>query len=760
MIQHEKFHNFLSKFNSPNQQLVCGLFVLFLLFTCYSPVSGQTLNGVVLEKKADGKTEALIGASVRWINVQSGSITDVEGKFSLTKKTKNHQLIVSYVGYKADTLMVHSLDFLTVYLQASSELNEVTIRSTSTSIDRLNPIKTEIITSKALAKAACCNLSESFETNASVSVSYADAVTGSKQIQMLGLAGQYVQINTENIPTIRGLNNTFGLNFIPGTWVSSIDVSKGVGSVVNGPEAMAGAINVELAKPDGAEKLFVNSYANSFGRGEVNVNWAHKLNKKWSVGLLTHGSTLQTRLDKNKDGFMDLPLYTQVNGINRWKYQSERFMAQFGVKALYEDRLGGQTTASWSKADNLVGKPKYAFGSTTSRVEFFSKTAQLFPDKPYKGLGLIINGLVHDNTSYFGFRNYSGRQESLYGNLIYQNILGTTTHTYKVGASYLYDDYQEKYTDSSFVRRESVPGIFAEYTFALPERVTLVLGGRLDFHNLFGTKFTPRAHVLFHLPNDDHFRLSAGKGWRTPNPIAENFGMLVNARSLVFTGKLLPEEAWNFGTGYTHDFELFNQAADLSLDYYYTDFQRSLIVDMENSDYVRMYYGSQTSHSFQVELNAQPIKRMEVKLAYRLYDVKNDVKTFGNELTLLPKMFVNRDRVLFNIGYATKFDKWKFDFTWQWNGKRRIPDTRNGHVHSANSAPVYAPAFSNINAQVTKNFKTWALYVGGENLGNFTQANPILGANDPFGKTFDASMVWGPVIGRMVYVGMRYKIKE
>ncbi|MFN8356700.1 MAG: carboxypeptidase-like regulatory domain-containing protein [Spirosomataceae bacterium] len=733
---------------------------VLLLFCCSSNLMAQNLKGIVFEKKSDGKTEALVGATVRWLNAKTGIITNLEGKFELPKKTENHQLVVSFVGYRADTFMVHSLDYLTVVLQSESNLQEVTVRSTATSIDRLNPIKTEILTTKALAKAACCNLSESFETNASVSVSYSDAITGTKQIQMLGLAGQYVQINTENIPTIRGLNNTFGLNYIPGTWVTSIDVSKGVGSVVNGPEAMAGAINVELAKPDAPEKLYLNSYFNSFGRGEINLNLAKKINNKWSLGLLTHGSTLQTRLDKNKDGFLDLPLFSQVNGVNRWKYQTERWMAQFGVKALYEDRLGGQSTAHWNKAENFVGKPVYAFGSTTKRVEFFSKTAQLFPEKPYKGIGLIINALAHQNDSYFGYRNYSGKQQSLYGNLIYQNIIGTTTHSYKIGSSFLLDDYTERYTDSSFVRREVVPGIFGEYTLAIPEKVTLVLGGRVDFHNLFGTIFTPRAHVLFHLPNDDHLRLSAGKGWRTPNSIAENFGMLVNSRALVFTGKLQPEEAWNFGAGYTHEFELLGQPADLSLDYYYTDFQRSLIVDMENSQYIRMYYGVQTSHSFQVEANVQPIKNMEIKLAYRRYEVKNDIRTFGNETTLLPKMFVNPDRVLFNIGYATKFEKWKFDFTWQWNGKRRIPDFSNGHVHSASATPVYASAFSNINAQVTKNFKTWAMYVGGENLGNYTQTNPILGSNDPFGSSFDASMVWAPVIGRMVYVGMRYKIKS
>jgi outer membrane cobalamin receptor len=720
----------------------------------------ETLRGIVLEKKSDGSIEPLIGATLRWQNASNGTATDAKGEFSLQKLFANHQLIVSSVGYKTDTLMVHSLTFLTVYLQPhNADLAEVVVRSEASTIDRLNPIHTEIITTKALAKAACCNLSESFETNASVSVSYSDAVTGSKQIQLLGLSGNYVQTNVENIPAIRGLNTTFGLNYLPGTWLASIDVGKGAGSVVNGYESMTGALNIELAKPDASEKLYLNAYGNSQGRGEINLNLSHKLNPKWSVGLLTHGSTLQTKLDQNKDGFLDLPLYTQFNGINRWKYQSEKMMASFGIKALYENRLGGQVSYN-PDTDRNTAKA-YGFGSTTQRYEFFSKTAKLFSDKPYQGLGLIINGLVHDNASYFGFKNYTGHEKSIYTNLIYQNIINNTNHQYKAGLSYLLDDYHEKYLDSTFSRTESVPGAFVEYTETIPEKLTLVLGGRVDFHNLYGTRFTPRAHVKYDVSSNSHIRLSAGKGWRMPNAIAENFGMLVNARQLSIKEVIRPEESWNYGISVSNDFYVFGKKGTLILDAYRTDFQNQLIVDMENADLVRFYNlkGRSFSNSFQAEVNYAPLKRMDVKLAYRFFDVQNDVVTSTGERTLLPKQFVNRERVLFNIGYALPFDKWKFDFTWQWNGTRRIPNSSEGHLHSATSPAVFAPAFSNIHAQISRGFLKWELYVGGENLNNFTQKDPILAANDPFGKNFDASMVWGPVIGRMVYVGMRYKIK-
>ncbi|MDR6195780.1 TonB-dependent receptor [Siphonobacter sp. SORGH_AS_0500] len=329
-----------------------------LLWTCYTSLA-QTLNGRVVEKQSNGSLEPLVGVTVYWLGTSINTQTDGLGKFSITKHSDQQKLVFSLVGYRSDTLQVNSLDSLTVTLVNANQLQEVTVTSAASSIDRINPIHTEIITSKSLAKAACCNLSESFETNASVSVSYGDAVTGAKQIQLLGLAGTYVQINTENIPNIRGLNTTFGLNYTPGTWISSIDVSKGVGSVVNGYEAMTGAINIELAKPDGDDKLFLNGYVNSFGRAELNLNLAKKLTDKWSVGLLSHGSTLQTRLDKNKDGFIDVPLYSQGNIINRWKYQSDRWMTQFGVKALYEDRLGGQMDAGRDRPN------VYEFGNVT-----------------------------------------------------------------------------------------------------------------------------------------------------------------------------------------------------------------------------------------------------------------------------------------------------------------------------------------------------------------------------------------------------------
>ncbi|UFH52914.1 TonB-dependent receptor [Spirosoma sp. KNUC1025] len=718
--------------------------------------AGQTVVRGSVGEIVSGKRIPLIGATVQWAGTSSGTATGTDGKFQLPIHAVSNRLIVSYVGYQPDTLSITNpaVD-ITVTLRSERTLQEVTVAGAPGQMDQINPIHTEFINQRTLAKAACCNLSESFETNASVSVSYSDAVTGAKQIQFLGLGGQYVQTNVENIPTVRGLATTFGLNYIPGTWITSIDIGKGAGSVVNGYESMSGQMNVELQKPDDQNKLFLNGYVNSFGRIEGNANWSKALTKKWSVGVLGHASTLRTEINQNNDGFRDLPLYTQVNAINRYKYSSDRFMAQFGVKALYEERDGGQLAS--------FGTSRYSFGNTTKRLEFFSKTAKLYPEKPYRGLGLILNGVSHEQTANFGYRPYSGQQRTLYANLIYQSIIGNTNHAYKTGISYLFDDYREQLGFIQTKRTESVPGVFAEYTYTYPEKLTLVLGGRFDYHNLFGAQWTPRAHLKYSVNQYVTLRASAGRGFRVPNMFAENFGYLVSSRAVINDAQLRPEISWNYGLSLTNEFSLFGKKASLVVDYYRTDFREQLMVDLEHPRELHFHnlYGKSFANSFQAELNYQPIKRMDVKLAYRLYDVRQSMSVPSGDTLLLPRMMIPRDRVLLNIGYALPFDKWKFDATLQWNGPRRIPYLREGadYEQPPYVPRTYSPGYYNLNAQLSRAFRTgWEIYLGGENLTGFRQSNPILAANNPFGPDFDAgTQVWGPITGRMVYVGFRFK---
>lgn len=738
-----------------NKYLLGGL--LLLISSC---IYAQRITGSVNEQEPQTKSlKPITGANVYWSGTTQATATDENGRFNIPRSAQSALLVVSFVGFRNDTIKIGQESELQVVLQSDQTLDEVVVRAGNTSIDRLSPHQTEIITTRALAKAACCNLSESFETNASVSVSYSDAVTGSKQIQMLGLNGTYIQTNVENIPSIRGLASTFGLNFVPGSWIQSIDVGKGAGSVVNGYESMTGQINVELQKPDAPEKLYLNTYVNNFGRGEVNLNLAHQLSKKWSTGLLTHGSTLRNRIDKNGDGFLDLPLYTQYNAVNRWKYQGDKLMAQFGVKALYEDRLGGQKNFEREMKGTTQA---YGFGARVNRYEFFSKIARLFPEQPYKGLGLILNASIHDSKSYFGLNNYDGTQKTLYGNLIYQSIIGNTNHSYKTGISYMLDNYDEVYRDIRLKRNESVPGAFFEYTYNYLDKFVMVAGGRVDFHNLYGTQWTPRLHLKYNLTDQTTLRASAGRGFRVANPLAEYYGNLVSSRNVVFREAIRPEVSWNYGASVTQEFKIGEMSGNFIMDFYRTNFENQLVADMEDPRYIRFYNleGRAYANSFQAEASLTPVKRFELKLAYRLFDVKQTIRNVYDQNTLQPRMMVSRDRVLFNAGYALPYDKWKFDATVQWNGKRRLPYM--GHVPDhhvpTDLTSTQAPSFYNFNAQITRTFPKWDIYLGGENLANFRQKDPIMGAGDPFGQHFDAGMAWGPVVGRMIYAGMRYKI--
>lgn len=774
-------------------------YALLLLFSYgfISSAYSQKISGVVRDRSTQS---TLPGSSVHWLGTTQGIATDAEGKFTLTMPTSDiHTLVVSFVGYRTDTILITNQSYIEIALDPIMQLNEVVVRAGSTYISRLEPIKTETITAKALEKAACCNLSESFETNASVSVSYTDAVTGAKQIQMLGLSGTYVQINSENIPSIRGLATTYGLSYIPGTWIASIDVGKGAGSVVNGYESITGQLNVELQKPENSERLFLNTYVNDMGRGEINLNLSQKIGKPnkegkgWSTGLLLHASRMSdlisSKMDRNKDGFLDLPMTTQYNVINRWKYSGNKLQAQFGVKALYEDRQGGQVDYKHNKSamttmpvdtaghggehggehgggtlPTKTSPAHYGTGTTTKRFEAFSKLGFLFPHTPYKGLGLIISAVSHDQESFFGLTKLNGTQKTLYANLIYQSIINTTNHSFKTGVSYLLDDYKELYgvapggaishPDSTFTRTESVPGVWGEYMFTIPDKFTLVAGARTDFHNLYGPIFTPRLHLKYDLTASTIVRASAGSGFRVANPLAENISVLASSRKLIVPEKLQPEKAWNYGVNLTHDFFAFDKKGTLGIDLYRTDFVNQVVVDMETPGQVAFYNlkGKSYANNLQVEMNYQPAKALDVKVAYKLYDVKT---TIGDQLR--EKQFISRDRVLLNIAYATKFDKWKFDFTTQWNGAKRIPS--NEYDPASRKNDVKTPSYFVLNAQITKAFRKWDLYLGGENLTGFTQKNPIIATNNPFGAQFDASQVWGPIYGRMLYMGLRYKIK-
>jgi len=728
------------------------------------------ITGVVLQESNNGKFEPFMNASVYWAGTNTGVRTDSFGVFKISINPIK-KLVISYVGFKSDTITIENVKDFKVVLAAKNQLNEVTVfsRNVGSFIPLTSNIRTQVMTGTELLKAACCNLSESFETNPSVDVSFNDAVTGSKQIQLLGLSGIYTQLTVENLPGPRGLATILGLNSIAGPWIESIQLTKGVGSVANGYESIAGQINVELKKPETAEKLLANIYVNDFGKTDLNLSLSHKLNSKWSTALLLHDDFLNNKnIDFNKDGFRDLPTGNQLSLVNRFKYDnSNGFLSQFGYKILNDQKIGGQTTFDPSSHKGTTHH--YGLGINTERYEVFGKIGYIFPQQKYKSIGLQLSAVNHDQTSYFGLTNYNANQKSFYGNLIYQSIINSSIHKYRTGLSFQLDDYDELFNLNNYNRKESVPGIFFEYTYTPNDKLGMILGIRTDNNNLFGTFTTPRFNLRYEPFKGSAIRLSAGRGQRTANIFAENNSVLVSARGLeIHTMNtapamnmggaygLSPEISWNKGISFDQKFILFANNATLGLDFFRNDFENQVVVDLENPRKVSFtnLNGKSFSNSFQAELNASPIKKFDVKLAYRYFDVK---QTYHG--VLLERPYIAKHRSFLSFDYAT-LNNWKFNYTITYNGAKRIPNTTANPI--AYSLPSYSPSYILMNAQISKTIGSkhpMDLYIGSENISNYFQTNAILSANDPFNSYFDASMIWGPTSGRMMYFGWRYKIK-
>ena len=728
---------------------------LLLLLAVYVPAYPQgVVQGYVFGQSETGDSIPLPGANVIWKNRTVGTATNANGFFNLPLVEHADSLVVSFVGYKSVTLLAAPRGKpVTVIMYQSSHIQEVTVSAThpGTHIDRLNPIQTQVISSGELRKAACCNLSESFETNASVDVAYSDAITGAKQIQLLGLAGIYTQMQYENVPTLRGLASSNGLSYIPGSWMESIQVSKGTASVANGYESITGQINIEYKKPWNEEKMFANLYMNSLGMTEFNANYSIDVSEKVSTMLLADVSNLGNRIDHNHDGFLDHPLATNYNIFNRWKYQGEKLESNIGVQYLEDEKLSGQK--GYHSGDEQIDGNPYGVNINTKRLEAFSKIGYIF-DRPATSIGWINAFTLHDLQSHFGTSLYNARQNSFYSNLVFITFADNTNHLVKTGFNFNYDRYDEMLNGDVFDRDERVSGAYAEYTYKHTEMFTLMAGFRIDHHNRFGFFFTPRLHIMYRPWQQLTVRASIGKGYRSPSVISENSQLLTSNRQWIFEESPKLEEAWNYGMNVTQNYKLVGQNLVINLQYYHTNFINQLIVDTDrDAAAVHIYNlkGKSYSNSYQLEVNTQLLKGLDVTLAYRVNDVK---ATVNGDFRRKP--FVSRYKGLATLSYKTPLRKWQLDYTLQLNGGGRLPDnsTYPVDIHTREEFPSYIT----MNFQLTKLFRKWDLYAGVENLTGYTQHNPIIFASDPYNQYFDASQVWGPLTGAKFYAGARIAV--
>jgi outer membrane receptor protein involved in Fe transport/copper chaperone CopZ len=637
----------------------------------------------------------------------------------------------------------------------------ITATKAATSLNKKEAGLTFNIDKKELLKAACCNLSESFETNATVDVSFSNAVTGTKQLKMLGLDQKYTSLTQELLPQIRGLASAYGLNFIPGRWIESIQLTKGGSTVTNGYESITGQINTELLKNAEKPETSLNLFADFNGRAEANITHVAPINEHWSQTFLLHGNGTFGDTDMNEDTFLDRPKGTQLNAAYLLNYndlEHSGLGSHFGINFVKDERTSGQI--GFDKRLPQSDQSLYGVGIDISRFQVWNKTGYVFKGKPYQSLGWMNQYVYHQQDSFFGLRNYFGKQQTYYSNLIFESIIGNTNHKYKAGASFMYDGYQEKYLTDNFSRNEIVPGAFAEYTLT-GAKYTLVTGARVDFHNLAGTQFTPRMNFKYDFTPKTILRLSAGRGFRTANVFAENQQYFASNRTIQVMQNggniygLKPEIAWNYGASLQQEFKLFGRKSTIIADFFRTDFQDQVLVDLDRSPQQLTFYnldGKSFASSFQTQFDFSPFKNFEVRLAYKYYDVQADYVDGRREVP-----FMAKQRGFVNLAYATNKNKnegfWSFDTTLNMVGKQRLPNT------SSNPAEFQLPMYSNfyavLNAQIARNFnKKIRAYVGGENLTSYHQEHAIVDFKNPFGNYFDGGMVYAPIMKANFYVGL------
>lgn len=761
--------------------------------------------GVVL----DDKGFPLVGANVYWAGTTIGVATDLDGQFKLEPIKETNRLVTSFMGFHNDTTEVVRHAELTIVLVSDLELEEVNIveRKMAVLRSRVSALQTETITGEALCMAACCNLSESFETSASVDVAYSDAATGAKQIRLLGLSGTYVQMLTENTPNIRGLAQAFGMEYIPGPWMEAIQVSKGTSSVVNGYEAIAGQINVEYLKPQTQDPISLNAMISTETHAEVNATGGWDINDVVSTGILFHAQNMSLELDHNHDGFLDMPKNTNINLLNRWYVKTDDYTGQFLVRGLYDRRIGGQTKDALSLSD--FASTPYHIDLNTWRVDGFMKNGYVFNHDLGTSIGIIASASYHNQQNTYGSRQWNAAQTNAYLNAIFQTSFDDSAsdpmdnhqHKLSAGLSFNYDGYNEELLlpsnlsplTSNLNRWEVTPGVFAEYTYTYKDKLTLLAGIREDYSTRYGFFTTPRMNVRYAPFEWWTLRGSVGLGYRTPNAIADNAAFLASNRefsqflptdelTILGTMNLAQERSMNTGISTVFYIPMGKRELQLSGEYYYTKFLDGVIADMDRSLHGITLYNMHDvddaqyfSHNWQVEATMEILRGWTMTAAFRYTDVKQTTfNTTANKYLLRDKPLQNKFKGIITTSYQTPLKTWQFDLTAQFNGSGRMPD---GFVVPVGSNQYFTDEFGQYHhkwypqllGQVTKFFRTWSIYLGAENMTNFTQDNPIVGSTveynghhlvDPSSPTYDASMIWAPIHGWKLYLGFRWSLER
>lgn len=642
-------------------------------------------------------------------------------------------------------------------IHSEHKLQGVTVKSSATR--RLGgALNGMVMGRQELFKAACCNLGESFVNNPSVDVNYSDATTGAKQIKLLGLAGTYVQMLTENLPNYRGAATPYSLGYVPGPWMNSIQVSKGCASVKNGYESLTGQINVNFLQPENEQKTEINLFGDTDTRIEANATTNLHIGNRWSTGIMAHYEDQFKKHDENNDGFVDKPAVRQGHIDNRWVYMGDRYIFHGGISALLEKRESGQT--EHSHTDASADHRLFKIGIDTKRYETYMKHAFILNKEKGTNIALMSSASMHELSAGYGDKTYSVNEKNLYASLMFETKF-SPLHELSAGLS-LNHDYLGQHSNVvtslgnaiAEDEKETVPGAYVQYTFNWNGKITAMAGMRIDHSSVFGTFYTPRFNLKFTPAQFFTLRLSAGKGYRMAHPLAENNYLLASGRTLLIE-KLAQEEAWNYGATTAWNIPLGSRLLKLNVEYFYTRFHNQAVVDYDSDPFmitIANLRGRSYSHTFQADATYEPVEGLTVTAAYRLNDVKT---TFGGRL--MDKPLTSKYKALLALSYKTPLELWQFDVNLQLNGGGRMPEPY-AKADGSMSWNRRFHAYEQLSAQVTRWFRHFSVYVGAENITGFKQKNPVVGADNPWSKKFEPTLVWGPVLGRMFYAGVRVNL--
>lgn len=660
--------------------------------------------------------------------------------------------------YKADvqTMALDSVETIN-----GQHIDDIVVTKKRKGISRVGgAVNGQLINKDELFKAACCNLGESFVTNPSVDVNYSDAATGADQIRLLGLSGKYVQMLSENLPDFRGASMPYSLSFVPGPWMQSIQVSKGNSSVRNGYEAMTGQINIEYLKPEAEEGMTVNLYTKDDWTMEANIDGNVHLNKRLSTQFFAHFNH-DNCSDDNGDGFQQMPSMRQYNFMNRWAYLGSRYIFHGGLSYINEHRWSGQMSHTDAQHD-AAHEPLFRVGISTQRYQGYMKHAYVINREHNTSLAFMGSATRHNMDSYFGRKTYDVGETNAYAQLLFETDFNKM-HNLALGTSLNYDwlNQHVRYVHDASVaptrvlEKETTPGAYAQYTFNYNGIFTAMAGVRVDHSSLYGTFVTPRLHLKWQPCNLIGIRASVGKGYRTVHALAEYSNLLASGRQLVVAADLQQEKAWNYGVNASLNIPLFGRTLNVNAEYYYTHFLSQVDADYD-ADPTKLFidniHGKSFSHTLQVDASYDIVKGLSLTAAYRRNIVKG---VYGGVLS--ERALQGKWKGLLTASYKTPLGLWQIDATLQLNGGGRLPRPYT-LADGTESWQRTFKSFEQVSAQVTRWFRHFSIYVGSENITNFTQKTPIYHADHPWSSQFDPTMVWGPTNNRKFYAGIRVNL--